>query len=65
MFNSVIRKHTMTFPFKAKLLDQRYGNIVYMITVKNQKDWDNIKSLEETGFIKVELLKTRKQVLAK
>jgi hypothetical protein len=55
----------MTFPFKAKLLDQRYGNIVYMITVKNQKDWDNIKSLEETGFIKVELLKTRKQVLAK
>lgn len=53
----------MKFPFKAKLTDHRYAKLVYVITVKDAKDWDNLKSLEENPQYTVEpLTKKAKQV---
>jgi hypothetical protein len=54
----------MNFPFRVRLIDTRWQGVAYEIMVKDQRDWKNIKSLEETGSIKVQLIATRKRLLA-
>lgn len=43
------------FPVKARIIDLRYPNLDYMITVKDQRDWIKIKSLEESPNFRIEL----------
>ena len=35
----------MNYPFKVKLTDQRFQNVDYIITVKDEKDWQRIQEL--------------------
>lgn len=54
----------MNFPFRVRLIDTRWQGVAYEIMVKDQRDWENIKSLEETESIKVQLVKSRSKELA-
>ena len=51
----------MNFPIKIKLIDLRYPNVDYILTIKNLRDWQNLKSIEETGNYRVEELATKKR----
>lgn len=52
------------YPFKIKLVDLRYPNLDYLITVKDSKDWTNLKSLELNPQYKIiALTKKSKQNL--
>jgi hypothetical protein len=54
----------MKYPFKAKLIDLRYPNTIYVLKVKDDRDWANLKDLEASPNYKVRILdKTDKQIL--
>lgn len=54
----------MNFPIKIKLIDLRYPNVDYILTIKTLRDWQNLKSIEETGNYRVEELATKKRETA-
>jgi len=52
----------MNFPIKVKLTDLRYPNVDYILTIKDLRDWQNLKSIEETGNYSVVELAPKKPV---
>lgn len=53
----------MNYPFNAKLTDHRYPNCVYVIKVKDEKDWQSLKSLQENPQYTVEALAKKPKVV--
>ena len=51
----------MNFPIKVKLTDLRYPNVDYILTIKHLRDWQNLKSIEDTGNYRIVELATKKR----
>lgn len=44
----------MKFPFRAKIIDLRFPNCDYPVTIKNQRDFDLLMDLNKSQNFRVE-----------